>query len=181
MLVTYNLHKGEIIFNDNVVDDSGRAKIVGKLTEFRDLDRLSINQDYKYTTQKLSDVLKMSGSLFRDRSECMELVNSLRNFSVEIGHVISESNDTKGNKLSSFAQNVSAKFKLSFILKCNIFSGVEDKKEFKVEILCDVRDKALELWLESVELKEIIDSEKEKTIISELVHFKSKVPIIQIG
>ena len=182
MLVRYDLDKGVVIFEDNVVNDAGSSKITGTLSMFRDLDRLGINQDQKYTTQQLSDKLKMSSSLFSDRTECMKLVSSLRNFSAKIGHDLSEMNDTKGNKMNTMVQSVKTDFDLNFVLSCQIFAGVQSKKTFKVEILCDVRDKALELWMESMELKEIMDEEKEKIIRNVLVPFENrKVPIVQIG
>lgn len=182
MLVTYDLDSGVVVFQDNVVNDAGSSKITGKLSAFRDLDRLGINQDQKYTTQQLSDKLKMSSSLFSDRTECMKLVSSLRNFSVKIGHDLTEMNDTKGNKASNMVQAVIADFDLYFVLSCQIFAGVQEKKKFKVEIHCDVRDKALELWMESMELKEIMDEEKEKIVRNVLVPFQEAgVPIVQIG
>ena len=182
MLVTYDLDSGVVVFQDNVVNDAGSSKITGKLSAFRDLDKLGINQDQKYTTQQLSDKLKMSSSLFSDRTECMKLVSSLRNFSAKIGHDMSEMNDTKGNKMNTMVQSVKTDFDLNFVLSCQIFAGVQEKKKFKVEIHCDVRDKALELWMESMELKEIIDEEKEKIIRNVLVPFQEAgVPIVQIG
>jgi hypothetical protein len=182
MLVTYDLDSGVVVFQDNVVNDAGSSKITGKLSAFRDLDKLGINQDQKYTTQQLSDKLKMLSSLFSDRTECMKLVSSLRNFSVKIGHDLTEMNDTKGNKASNMVQAVIADFDLYFVLSCQIFAGVQEKKKFKVEIHCDVRDKALELWMESMELKEIMDEEKEKIVRNVLVPFQEAgVPIVQIG
>ena len=144
MLVMYDLDKGVVIFEDNVVNDAGSSKITG--------------------------------------TECMKLVSSLRNFSAKIGHDLSEMNDTKGNKMNTMVQSVKTDFDLNFVLSCQIFAGVQSKKTFKVEILCDVRDKALELWMESMELKEIMDEEKEKIIRNVLVPFQEAgVPIVQIG
>ena len=47
----------------------------------------------------------------------------------------------------------------------------QDVRSFKVEIRFDVRDRAVTYWLESVELKEIMDADRDDIIDQQLQYF----------
>lgn len=72
-------------------------------------------------------------------------------------------------------------FDLNFDLNTEIFEGFNEKQSFKVEILVNVRSSALEMYLQSVELKELMDSATKTIIQKELSKFKDLIPIIQLS
>ena len=181
MLMTFSYSTMEIVFNENISTAEGGVTVTGNLSLEPDLKSLNINQAHVYSPRELSDKIKMLPSLFEKREEWADLVKNLRNFSVEANRKIEELDDDKGNKTSSMIQTLAASFDLSFNLKCRIFSGLDVVKSFKVEINVDARSKAVDVWLESVELKEIIDGLSEDIINKEVEVFRGlvKVPIIQ--
>ena len=181
MLVEFSHSEMTIVYNENISTAEGGVTVKGKLSLEPDLKSLKINENQIYSPRELSDKIKMLPSLFEKREEWTNLVKNLRNFSVEANRKIEELDDDKGNKTSSVIQTLAASFELNFNLKCRIFSGLDVVKSFKVEINVDARSKAVELWLESVELKEIIDDLSKGIIDKEVEVFRGdvKVPIIQ--
>ncbi|MFZ1704323.1 MAG: hypothetical protein WAT79_08245 [Saprospiraceae bacterium] len=157
MLLSYSKKDASITYSENVYDDGGGMVVTGKLKLDSDLSSLNINENHVYTNKELSDKLKMLSVLFEDRSGWSKIVSSLKNFHADVTKKLEEADDDKGNKTMNYVQTLKTSFDLDFVLNCNIFTGVEMKKSFKVEINADVRSKAVDLWLESVELKEIID------------------------
>jgi hypothetical protein len=71
-----------------------------------------------------------------------------------------------------------ADIKLNFNLLMPIYVGYT-KHKFDVEICLDVRSRSISLWLESVELKELMDSETEKIMTTEIGRFGDVVCIEQ--
>lgn len=180
MLVSYSKKDASIIFMENIYDDGGGTSVVGKLKLDTDLASLKINENFIYTPKELSDKLKMLSTLFDKREGWLNIVKNLKNFTAEATKKLEEADDDKGNKTSNAVQTLKTSFDLHFDLNCNIFTGVSLKKTFRVEINADVRSKAMDLWLESVELKEIIDQEVSHVIGEELERF-GDVPSIQIA
>ncbi len=181
MLVKFSLSEGWIEYIENNSTTEKGAVIKGKIYTFPGLKELGINTQKTYTSQTLADKLKFSRSLFQSSDECMNMVTKLKKFTATINTEIDNIDDKQGNKKIAFAQKISHELDLTFTLSCPIVSGTGDKKTFKVEIMFDLRDKAIEFWLESVELKEISDSFLESEITKLLEPFKIQgVPIIQI-
>jgi predicted component of type VI protein secretion system len=181
MLLEFSYSEMSIVYNENISTAEGGVTVKGNLSLEPDLKSLKINENHIYSPRELSDKIKMLPSLFEKREEWADLVKNLRNFTVEANRKIEELDDDKGNKTSSAVQTLAASFNLNFNLKCRIFSGLDVVNSFKVEINVDARSKAVELWLESVELKEIIDGLSEEIINKEVEVFRGlvKVPIIQ--
>lgn len=160
---------------------SGNTSITGRLIQNNDLKKFSINDGFKRTPTELANLLKMNRILFSDRDQSMKLVSNLEKFKIKVEQELEDSKNFQGNKKYLFEQNVKHEIDLSFSLNSSIFQG-SDKHRFKVEIMFDVRDKAVEMWLESVELKELQDATFEKLINEQLELFRvnfPEIPLIQ--
>jgi hypothetical protein len=180
MLVSYSIEDGTVFYEENIASNEGSTKIKGSLKLNPDLKVLGINTQKTYTSQALADVLKFNRLLFKSPDECMNMVSKLKKFSATIATEIVNSNDNQGNKNLSYAQKIATEMNLSFTLSCTLFSGRTEAITFKVDIEFDLRDKAIEFWLVSVELKEIMDTTKEVIVLDEVSIFKNKgVPCIQ--
>lgn len=182
MLVKYNMEEGTIEFLEDIASTNASSRVNGKLRMNKDLKALSINTQKVYTSQQLADVLKFNRLLFDNSDDCMNIVSKLKKFSAQISTQIVNSNDNQGNKNLTFAQNVATELNLSFVLHCDIFTGIYSNVKFKVDIEFDLRDKTIEFWLVSTELKELIDQRTKDIIDDQLISFKTVgVPCIQIG
>lgn len=181
MLLEFSYSEMTITYNENISTSEGGVTVSGKLSLEPDLKSLKINENHVYSPRELSDKIKMLPSLFEKREEWADLVKNLRNFSAAATSKIEELDDDKGNKTSLAVQTLATSFNLNFNLKSRIFSGLDIVRSFKVDINVDARSKAIELWLESVELKEIIDDLSEEIINEEVEVFQGdvRVPIIQ--
>lgn len=181
MLVTYSVSVSSITFKENVATTIGGQSISGVLKEESNLKSLGINTKKSYSPSELSDALKMLRVLFGDKQQWTSIVTNLKNFTAEATSKIEKESDDKGNKKDNLIQSLVTSFDLNFDLNTEIFEGFNEKQSFKVEILVNVRSSALEMYLQSVELKELMDSATKTIIQKELSKFKDLIPIIQLS
>lgn len=181
MLVSYSVSNGTITFEENIATSIGGQTIKGELKLESNLKSLGINTKKAYSHSDLSETLKMLRVLFGDKDQWLAIVKNLKNFTAEATMKIEKENDDKGNKKDNLVQTLKNSFDLSFNLSAAIFEGFYDKETFKVEILVNVRSSALEMYLQSVELKEIMDGATSKIITKELKKFGDVIPVIQLS
>ena len=181
MLVSYSVSEGFILFQENVATNIGGQSVQGELKLESNLKSLGINTKKAYSPNDLSETLKMLRVLFADKDQWLAIVKNLKNFTAEATTKIEKENDDKGNKKDSIVQTLINSFDLSFNLSAPIFEGFHDKESFKVEILVNVRSSALEMYLQSVELKEIMDNAAFSIITKELDKYDNLIPVIQLS
>lgn len=183
-LCSYSLEKMSIEFIEDHEEEASGATIEGILLISPTLVRLGLlnNGSAKPMSGKdLASLLKFNRSLFRDKTECMQLVSTLRDFQAKVNTSLQDSDDQQGNKTLMFAQNVSHNLKLTFTLETRIFTHETEKRAFEVEVMFDIRDRAVSFWLESIELNEIITETSETIIKNEVAKFiKDGVTTIQL-
>lgn len=180
MLLTFSFSKGEVTFYENNSTDQKSTTITGKISINDDLEKLKINKDHKYSSQQLADVLKFNRRLFADPDECMTLVTNLKNFTADITQRIEAIDDKQGNKVSSYMHKVAHEVKLSFVLSLALINGSTSPSKFKVDVHFDLRDRAIEFWLESVELKEVLDDMRRNLVTDEVARFRGYIPTIEL-
>ena len=168
----------KLILSLNDKDDSFYETITGILFPFKDLPAFKINTNYRWSTKGLKDFIKMNRVYFQDKDAHRTLVTNLTNFKAKIDTFIEDSNDSKGNKTLNYAQNLETDISLDFQLTIPIFKGLEPST-FKVEVNFDTREKTLELWLESVELKELQDSMVDNILNGEIARLKA-IPFLEV-
>ena len=178
MLVTYSMKNRKIIFIENNTTDEGGTTVTGTLNLNDTLENIfHINKGKIFTSKELANVINMNRSLFFDKEQAFEMVSKLRGFNAQISGEIVNKNDNQGSKQIGMSQLTTTNIDLKFILNCNIFSHETEKRKFLVDIGFDVRDKQVDFWLESVELKEFIDESTNTLIIEQLTLFNDLTAI----
>lgn len=172
MVVEVSRSDMKILFKEDNLFTEGSAVITGQAYITKEISDLGINTAKKYTASQLGDKLRMSRLMFTSSDECLKIVTALSNFKARVEADLQTADDKKGNKVSHFGQTISQPHDLKFTLSWPVISG-EPKVKFLVEINYDVRDKAIEFWLESVEMHEAINEGSEKLMESQIELFKA--------
>jgi len=154
------------------------TEITGKLLLNPELLKFKINTPVTYTLNELKQFLKMNRSFFVNVDENFKIVSNLEKVKISVQTQIEQEKDTRGNKTDNYQVKVDSGLEMSFNLDLPVYLG-QPKKKFKVDICLDVRDKAVSVWLESVELREIEISERDAIINAELESFSDYVVIEQ--
>lgn len=164
-------YDGLFIVLDCDPSDELAPKINGKMEINSDLNKFCINDDEMFSISELLKLLKMNRIYFAQRDTLAPLVTNLSKFKVKVDTEIQkEESDNRGNKKDSVEVKVTSDIPLAFTLKMPLYKGAEEST-FKVDICFDVRDAALELWLESVELAELLKEQAKSAIDDQLKKF----------
>lgn len=145
-----------------IVDETNPLgkRIEGTLSIHPDLKPFNINQHKLYTIKELADLLRMRRQFFRERERHNAIMKGLAEFSAKTDVEIRQADDRKGNAESHHKRTSRLALDLEFVLHIPVFNGF-NAKEFHVDILADVTDGGVRLWLESVELAELMHKEEE--------------------
>lgn len=165
--VLYNYREGyiKLVTKEN---HPLKYNITGKLMEHPWLTALRINVKGATTgVKELTDLLKKYRFLFADRAENTKIIGNLQKFRVEATKFIETHNDNAGNQKDYFEVKASSNIDLEYVLKMPVFIG-QPEKTFKVTVCYNVRERNIELWLESPELIELLADESQKIIDEEL-------------
>ncbi len=155
------------------------GKIIGKLIDNPELKPFKINSGSgSFTVQTLKELFKTSRGFFASADENLKAISNLEKFRLNAELVIEKDGDDRGNKREMIEQKVTANVDLSFNLNLPVFIGQPSKK-FKVDILFDIRDKAISIWLDSPELRTMIIEDREKIINAALEPFRKDFVIIE--
>lgn len=129
---------------------------------------------------ELGELLRRRKRYFANAEKGMKVISALKNFSSKVESQIEKLDDKHAGKYRAVVDKVvQSNLPEGFILKMPIFKGVEPK-EFKVELLIDVRDRAVSIWMESIELEEIIQETIDYAIEKELVFLKEHFVTIEV-
>lgn len=177
-LVTFSRSKMEIIFYADPQNELA-SEIKGNLLLNEDLKNFCINDASKmWGLQELAKFLKMNKTFFIDKEKASELIANLIAFKGTITTDIEKANDGRGNAKDLMDRKTSSNMPTDFVLKLPVFVGGE-VKSFRVEIGIDSTDASAKFWLESSELQEIIISERDRIIDSEIAKFDGLIIIEQ--
>lgn len=178
--VLYDMTAGTItlVVDENFENDN--YKITGKIIDNPDLKQFKINGGGSsiFTISDLKDLLKFTRMHFADKDENATAVLALQNFKAEVKKTFEDSDDDRGNTHEAKIVKLETSLQQSFVLNMPIYKGGSNHK-FKVDICLSARDRGVDVWLESRELKELQDSTKDEIIKTELVAFAEIVRIEQ--
>jgi len=151
-----------------------QAKIFGSLTLFEDLVAFEINTDRKRTNQELIRFLKRVKFYFPDPLQHTGFLEKIQKFSASVQTMIKDERDNGGNSINAIEKKVTSELgQLKFKLELPIYKGYP-KVAFEVEVCLDPTDKAINFFLESVELFTLIKEKKEQYINEEVEKLKAK-------
>jgi hypothetical protein len=140
------------------------ATVKGRLEESDELKRFYINKEKMWKKDEFVKLLKFSKMYFSSPEAHEKVLAAYTYFTADTSGHINDTKDTRGNKDVAFKKSVTTNIPLNFMLHIPIFKG-EKHKKFSVDICLDVSESSALFWLESVELAEMI--EKEKNVLFE--------------
>ena len=140
-----------------------QTEISGILQASKEMQEFGINTDKKWEPIKLSQFFKMHRAFFKDKSENMMLVSTLKNFKAKVNQDIERSKEENGSKVDNYSQVVDSNLPKSFKLNVPLFKGFANE-EIEVEIYADVDGRDVSLSLVSAGANETIEEYKNKVI-----------------
>ena len=150
-----------------------------KSTHILVMQEVGINAERKWEPIKLSQFFKMHRAFFKDKSENMMLVSTLKNFKAKVNQDIERSKEENGNKTDNYSQVVDSNLPKSFKLNIPLFKGFACE-EIEVEIYADVDGREVSLSLVSAGANEAIEEYKNKVIDEQIEAIKGVAPDIVI-
>lgn len=185
----HNPAKCHVLYDKNkqtitlIVDEQYKEsnyQVTGKIELNPDLDQFKINKGAgaAFTIKGLMEVIKFTRMFFADMEAQAAIVMSLQNFKAKIEHAIEDTTNNRGNETQSKITKLENDLMESFVLIMPVFKGGDNVK-FKVEILCQVRDREVAVWLQSTELKEVMMTSIDSIMNKELETFADIVCIEQ--
>lgn len=145
------------------------ATIAGKLELSPELAQFGINQEKRYNRQSLVNLLKFNRFYFEDKNAHAALLQAFYKLRIKSETELQQERDNAGNGKNSVEIKVveDSGFPRTFVLTVPIFKGFPAQK-IEVEICFEVLDGAISFWLESIGLKEVIDSSIDEIFSEEL-------------
>lgn len=175
-IVKVDMSDSTIQYVSNTINDGQTITVKGKLIVHHVLRELHINNSNKiYTLNDLKRLLKQNRRIFSDKDKHLALLSNLTNFKASVQKHMEDANDSKGNITNNYTQQLQHEYNLTFELITPIYEGYPEKK-FQVEINVEVREKAIEFWLESIELYEILQDDKEQIMGENILDIITKHP-----
>ncbi|MCL1615074.1 hypothetical protein M3090_01440 [Bacteroides sp. ET71] len=153
--------------------------IAGGLEASKEMKAFGINADKRWEPIKLSRFFKMHRAFFKDKTENMTLVSTLKNFKAKVTQDIERSKEENGSKTDNYSQVVDSNLPKSFKLNIPLFKGFACE-EIEVEIYADVDGRDVSLSLVSAGANETIEEYKNRVIDEQIEAIKVVAPDIAI-
>lgn len=178
--------KAHVIFTKSkgairlTIDEENFFKTIveGELVENPIISELGINKKKLFTPADLAQTLKMNRIFFDEPGNCMKTIENLQKAKASASIQIEKEQQNNGTVKDNFECKIDTSIDLKFELLLPVFIGYH-KTKVEVEICIDIRGRAINLWLESVELAEILVNQADKIITDELKRFDNVVCIEQ--
>ncbi len=166
-----NLNAGSIELNLND-SDYFQDKVKGVLSPGKDLEQFQINKNTKFTLHDLLKLIKRTKFFFEDKAEHQSLIVSMQNFNAKITTEIQKHHDNRGNNKNLLERISTIDAPVDFKLLIPIYEGYK-ALSFLVEVCLDPTDADVRFYLESSQLFDLLQSEKERIINIEVEKLKA--------
>lgn len=152
--------------------DPYEDRITGKLTLDPSWKEFLINTDKLMNLNEVIKLMKRNKFKFTSPEKHSDFLVTLQNFNAKVTTTFKNFRDGSGSSID-LVEKVVAENKNApeFSLTVPIYQGYE-KKSFRVQTCLDAQGQTVLFYFESVELYELIDSERERAINEELEKFK---------
>lgn len=152
--------------------------ITGKLVINKDIEWLCINNGAKFDSKKLSKHLRENRYFFADKDEHRVVVEKLQAFKAKVTTDIEKIQNTNtGDRRDLYEVAVSGNQPPAFNVKMSLFIG-QPAQTFKVEIMCEAHANGVDFYLDSVDLREILQEQAISIINDEVALMREKGYVI---
>lgn len=163
-----------LIENDR---DAYSHEVIGTLQQFPEIEEMGINSNKMLDEKSLLKLLLYKRRWFEDLTQYNKLIEGLKKFNFVMNGSGANENDHQGNIKVLREKQVKSNIDLNFKLKMPLYKN-EEPKSFFVEIRVDVSDGGkIQLWLESIELFEMLEEQAEQLLLKEAARFE-ELPIV---
>jgi len=121
-------------------------RVIGLVQDSEEVKRLKLGK--KFSLKSLAEHLKLNKDLCSDHEEVAQIVSSLQKFTGKVTQNLTDKDDNSGSRSHAIEQHFQHDIQTSFIVKLPIYKGGLNQG-FTVEILMDVRDGQVSVWLQS--------------------------------
>lgn len=153
--------------------DFYRTSIEGSLQPSKEMIEFGINSEKKWEPIKLSQFFKMHRTFFKDKTENMMLVSTLKSFKAKINQDIERSKEENGSRVDNYSQVVDLNLPKSFKINVPLFKGFACE-EIEVEVYADVDGRDVSLSLVSAGANETIEEYK-NNVLDEQIRLISEI------
>jgi len=167
-IVTVDKHAKTILLQLDPENHYG-ASVTAKLEPSKELDQFGINTPQRYNRKTLLDLIRFNRLYFEDKTQHAQIILGLSKLRIKSETEIQQEKDNHGNKRSLHDVKTvdDGGMIKEFSITLPLFKGFSPQ-EVTVEICFDVVNADVSFWLESVGLKEAMDSQVEGIFEKEL-------------
>ena len=166
----------KLVVNESYPDSNIEVKGVIKIGKlFTDL---GINTEKQYSPLELANKLKLLRSYFKDRSEHMKVIASLRNLKAKVNQELNRDDDRKGNVKVDFNQTVQSNVPDDFQINLPLIEG-DIASNISVSIILEANSSHdINCYLESIDAAELIDASRSNMVMNEVVKIENDTTVI---
>ena len=151
--------------------DNFQDVITGVLKQDASWQDFEINTDTRFTLNEVISLVKKHKFKFKDDNVHTEFLKNLNQFNAKVTTIIKQHREQNGSSLDMVQKQVAEnKNAPQFQLNVPIYQGYE-KRIFTVQTCLEAGSNSVEFYFESVDLYELLDSERERCIQEELKKF----------
>lgn len=161
----------QLIISEN--DPYLNGKVLATLEVHPKFEEFGINTGKVWTPTELGLFFKMNRAFFKERSENMDLVTQLMNFTATVNNSIERSAKENGDRTDKFAQTVDSNLPKSFSLEISIFKGMP-KETLEVETFAKINGRDVAFTLLSPGANQLTEDIRDK-VIDEQINFIEKL------
>lgn len=176
--VTVNREKGIITLtcNESFPGES-RDIITGSIQFHPHFTDLQIDSGKWSDPAELGELLRRRRRYFANSDDGLKLVSALKHFTAKVDKQLEKVEDKGARRYRNAVEKViESNLPQEITLNMPVLKGF-DYNEFKVEIVLDVRDGGISIWLESPELEQLKEGLINTAIEEQLDHLKEYVII----
>lgn len=154
------------------------TEITGKLDYSEELIKWGINSGKALSLAELKDIIRFNRLDFDVTDQQKTLLEAYQKFNIKTAVEMSKESDNKGNQKLTYEKKVDFGLPTVFVLNIPIFKGFKSLS-FNVEIIIHPTDSTVNFYLESIDLNELIITNKEQIFNDELLSCEGFVIINQ--
>lgn len=160
--------------NDPISDIVG-----GNAISAPELADWKFNTEYRWKASELADFLRRNRRHFKDAEQLSDLIGELRAMKVTTNGDIQTADDKRGNKKLLFEQSVKSNIPVLFEVALPIIAGQKPTR-VKVEIFIEVTGQSVSLILDSIDVADLLISERDRLLNEQIEKFKpTNIPIVE--